>query len=96
MRDFAIRENNRTTVVNLTGWTWKAEVRAKPEPSSPLLATMTVNVTSAALGELTVTLAEADSDDDALLGAWWDLQRVLPYPLTYIRGRMRPRKDVTI
>lgn len=90
----ALREPDRTTPIDITGWTWLAQVRDEPD-STAILVTLTVTVTSAPQGELTVTMNEADSDDQALYGTYWDLQRVLPYPLTYVRGRLFPKKDVS-
>lgn len=80
--------------VDITGWTWKAEVRANPDDTVAVVA-FDIDVDDPTNGHLIMSLA----DDDAALvepGMGFDLEQLTPDHATWwISPRMRVRKDYT-
>ena len=83
---------------DITGLTWKAQVRTYPGAPS-LYATFTVTVTDGAAGKLTLSL---DNSETKYMPAraFWDLQATSnedpTYEQTYLRGQVFTIQEVTV
>lgn len=95
-------EDDGTTAVNMTGHTWKAQVRETTD-STAILLTFTVNTTNAATGRLVVTLPAAQWDDPDIsditpTAKWkWDLEATRTadgFVRTYLTGKVKVLGDV--
>lgn len=94
-RVFKLREEDQTTVIPLTGYTGRAQVREKPG-SDNLLLTFTVTINEP-LGEVTIYAADEDTAlmeesgfyDVELVSAGGEVEEL-------IYGRARLRKQVTL
>jgi hypothetical protein len=89
--DIAIAQDG--SPVDVTGWTFTAQVRAKR--AGAVAATFTVNVTDAAQGELTISLSGATTA--TLASGVWDLNVALPDGTvsTLVDGVITVTQDVT-
>ena len=82
MSDKVIVQKGRTNtlIVNLgidvTGNTFKSEIRTAPDSSSPLIATWTIAITTAATGILTLTLDESVTKLITYDAGYMDLKRI--------------------
>lgn len=62
------------SALNLSGWTWLAQLRRERDHGSELLATLTVGTGSASSGTISVSATSAQLALDP--GTyWWELQR---------------------
>jgi len=99
-RDFSLTltfKDSDGTVIDLTGYSAKAQVRPTKD-SSTLWVTMTATIT-AEDGEIELTLTDAQTlalDDDYVKG-WWDLVLTNPSGLrqSYVEGTATIKGTVT-
>lgn len=65
------------SALNLSTWTWLAQIRRERDHGSELIATMTVGTGSAATGTISVSVTSAQTSVDP--GTyWWVLKRTDP------------------
>lgn len=81
MSDKVIVQKGRTTTVtvnlgmNVTGDTFKSEIRTEPDQDSVLIATWTVQVTNASAGTLKLTLDDTVTGKITYSAGYMDLKR---------------------
>lgn len=81
--------------VDLSGRTWRAEIRASQEATAALVATMDVDATAAATGVIAVTLP---ADQAALLTGpayFWDLEATLVSDTDVVKTWLAGEVEVT-
>src|SRR5262252_694712 len=83
MSDKVIVQKGRTNTlivnlgINVSGNTFKSEIRTGPDQESPLIATWTVAITTAASGILTLTLDETITKGITYDAGYMDLKRTV-------------------
>lgn len=88
-------KNSAGNPVNITGRTYTAQIRSKPD-SSTVLATFTCTITNAAGGVVTATLSATTTAALTAQKAVWDLQEINGSVVTtLIGGTVTIVKDVT-
>jgi hypothetical protein len=93
--------------VDMSGWTWEAQIRATLDEPDSIVATITVDHTDAATGTLGLTLPAAQSDnlvtgpaagfDPGKARYYWDLQGTSGSVVkTWLAGKVDVKGDVTV
>lgn len=87
--------------VNMAAWEWEAQIRATLDEPDSIVATLTVDGTGAATGDLGLTLPAAESDGlvtvDGRATYYWDLQGTDGSVVkTWLAGKVKVTGDVTV
>jgi hypothetical protein len=95
----AFTEDDGTTPIDLTGKTWRAQVRETVDSASPLMD-ITVDDTDAATGELVLTLPATEwvgvAAETPTEKWYWDLESTdAGVVRTYLAGKVKIRGDVS-
>lgn len=102
-KDYTLEFTETTggAAVNLSGWTWLAEVRSTRDEPDPVTATFTVDSSDAATGVLVVTLPAVESaklvTDAGRATYYWDLQGTDGGVVkTWLTGKVKVTGDVSV
>lgn len=87
--------------VDMSAWSWEAQIRATLDEPDSIVATLTVDETDAAAGSLTLTLPAAEADNlvtvDGRATYYWDLQGTDGTVVkTWLAGKVKVTGDVTV
>lgn len=87
--------------VDMSAWSWEAQIRSTLDEPTSVLATLTVDATAAATGSLTLTLPATESanlvTDQGKATYYWDLQGTDGSVVkTWLAGKVKVTGDVTV
>ncbi len=74
---FAFLEDDGETPVDMSGRTWRAQVRASQAVDAALLASLTIDTADAADGIIVARLPASEAVDLTTAAGYWDLEATL-------------------